>query len=111
MDATSQHVEAEDTNLHILEPHQFCNRCLRVGSRPFEKFCIVEKTKLEQLQDFKNFRCLNSGENSFEGCSSDTCTANRENLFDLLYILTDEDVRKEVQRTLDGFEQIEIEYR
>ena len=31
MDATSQHVEAEDTNLHILEPHQFCNRCLRVG--------------------------------------------------------------------------------
>ena len=103
MDATSQHVEVEDTNLHILEPHQFCNRCLRVG--------IDEKAKLEQLQDFRNFRCLNSGENTFEGCSSDTCTANRENLFDLLYILTNEDVRKEVQRILDGFEQIEIEYR
>merc|ERR1712038_262325 len=32
VDATSQHVEVEDTNLHILEPHQFCNRCLRVGN-------------------------------------------------------------------------------
>jgi len=81
VDATNQHVDVDDTNLHLLEPHQFCRRC------------------------------FNAGENAFESCSSDTCTANRENLFDLLYIKTDADVRAEVHGVLDTFEQIEIEYR
>ena len=81
VDATSQHVDVDDTNLHLLEPHQFCKRC------------------------------FNGGENAFENCSSDTCSTNRENLFDLLYIMTDADVRAEVQRVLDNFHQIEIEYR
>ena len=81
MDATSQHVDVDDTNLHLLEPHQFCRRC------------------------------FNAGENAFESCSSDTCSTNRENLFDLLYIMTDADVRAEVHRRLDAFDQIEIEYR
>lgn len=50
-------------------------------------------------------------ENSFEQCTSEMCVANRLNLSEDLYVMTDDEIRKEVTLKLDRFHQIQIKYR
>jgi len=70
-----------------------------------------DRTEIHFLETEEFCQMCLVAENSFEQCTSEMCVANRLNLSEDLYVMTDDEIRKEVTLKLDRFQQIQIKYR
>ena len=72
---------------------------------------VFEENDIHMLESTEFCNGCNVSEASFEKCESDMCLANRLNLSEDLFVMTDDEIRKEVSTYLGNFNPIQIKYR